>query len=87
MMTIWKFPVSRPNGIEIYMPKGARVLTAQMQNGTLCLWAVVDDIETPELRKFAIVGTGHQMPAVPTSYVSTFQVDGGSFVFHLFELA
>lgn len=39
--TIWKFPLEIADSQSVVMPSGARILSAQMQGSTLCLWAVV----------------------------------------------
>jgi len=36
-------------------------------------------------RTFAIYGTGHKHEHVEGTYIGTFQLDGGSLVFHVFE--
>jgi hypothetical protein len=57
----------------------------QWQGAQLCLWVEVSSEATPVPREFAIYGTGHPMPAYPGSYVGTFQMEGGSLVFHLYD--
>ena len=88
MTTIWKFQI--PSGIapEISMPRGAKILSVQVQGGLPCIWAEVEPKAKLEQRRFLIVGTGH--PIEPTghveyqrTYVATFQLEG--FVWHLFE--
>jgi len=69
----------------ISLPAGARVLTAQVQHGVICLWAEVDTDETSEeLREFVIHGTGHDM-LNHLHYIDTVQLDGGYLVFHVYE--
>jgi len=92
MMTIWKFPVPLEPRSSIMMPPGSRVLTAQMQNGKLMLWAVVDAaVKTRDERIFSVVGTGqpelNEIDAFLT-YIATVQVGGliGTLVMHVFEI-
>lgn len=40
--TIYKYPLDVTDVQEIKLPVGAEILTVQAQNGTLCLWALVD---------------------------------------------
>jgi hypothetical protein len=84
--TIWKFPLKGPHDYnEIEMPKGAEILTAQVQNKTICLWAMVDPEAPKETRMIEIAGTGTTIidPDGPRKYIATVQV--GPYVFHLFE--
>jgi hypothetical protein len=70
------------------MPKGARILDVQEQHGQPVIWAEVDtDAETEE-RLFEVFGTGHEMRngmCAEREYVGTFQLHGGSLVFHLYD--
>lgn len=93
-LTIWKLPIPLRDGEgrvtdrpEMAFPAGARVLTIQVQRGVPTIWALVDpNAETPETRRFAIVGTGQSLRNDVDSdrYVGTWQQDG--YVFHLFEV-
>lgn len=87
MQTVWKFPLSTDSATTVPMPKGAEILTLQMQGGSPCIWAKVDPNAEIERRAFRIFGTGHGLPPMKLDYVGTFQVnDGGSpLVFHVFE--
>lgn len=88
--TIWKFEVqpNREDEIRVLMPKGAQVLTAREQHGTICIWAIVDP--NPEVvregRLFEIVGTGWTMRPRERKYIGTAHLDGGALVFHVFEV-
>jgi hypothetical protein len=69
------------------MRQGARILSAQMQGGILCVWAICEE-EAPSVNRiFAIYGTGiseeKKGPLTSASYVSTFQMSGVDF--HLFD--
>jgi hypothetical protein len=82
--TIWKYALPVSSVVTLEMPRHAKVLTVQMQDGGACLWAEVDP-EAPKLpRKFFVAGTGHDLPDVRYAYVGTFQPMGG-LVFHVFE--
>ena len=85
MHTIYKYKLE-PNFGTLEMPQGAQVLTVQMQGGTPCLWARVDTERALERRSFDVYGTGHEVPDDPRLvYVSTFQMDNGALVWHVFE--
>lgn len=96
MKTIWKFDAHiilngmalslRTDEFTIKMPKGAKVLSVQMQYGEPRLWVLVDDTQPLESREFYWRGTGHNCDGVePGSFVGTVQMQGGDLIFHLFE--
>lgn len=87
MNTIWKFPFEITDDFEIEMPQHAKVLTVALQQGTPCIWALVDPVAPKEKRKFHLAGTGHSLDKeiVRTySYAGSFQMREGQLVFHLF---
>lgn len=86
MKTIWKFPLAVASPYQMAMPKGAEVLTVQMQGDTACVWAAVDPNADDERRVFEVFGTGqtmHEDMGVERKYIGTFQV--GFYVWHVFE--
>ena len=86
MQAIWKFKIEPNDHVQIAMPKGAKILCLQVQNEIPCIWAVCDMSAKREQRTFNIYGTGHQHENIDGKYVGTFQLTGGSFVFHVFEV-
>jgi hypothetical protein len=84
--TIWKFPLVVTDKQVVEMPRGAKILCVQMQGEKPCIWALVDP-KTPRSigRRFSIYGTGHPIQGGPGKFIGTFQMNGGSLVFHLFE--
>jgi hypothetical protein len=85
MKTIWKFPLKLREYNEVEMPKGAEVLTAQVQGETICVWAGVDPEAPTEPRMFQISGTGTTMHEhQERKYIGT--VQRGRYVFHVFEV-
>jgi hypothetical protein len=86
MNTIYKYRMEPNCGGSVEMPKGAQVLSVQMQGGLPCLWAKVDTTRSLERRSFDVYGTGNAMPDDPRLvYVGTFQMDDGALVWHVFE--
>lgn len=87
---IWKFSIDTQPYTEAEMPKGAEILTVQSQFNEPEIWALVDPEKEKETRRFAIIGTGHEIPDVVSrnfkKYIGTYQLDNGNFVFHVFEL-
>lgn len=90
MSEVWKFEPMASTTFALSMPVGAEVLTVQVQHGKPQIWAKVDPFAPVEMRRFALVGTGQRIPddsemGHRLRYVSTFQLEGGLLVFHLFE--
>jgi hypothetical protein len=85
MSIIWKFALAGPGDCYVAMPAGATVLCAQTQFDAIHVWALVPDPAAhDERRKFAVVGTGHKR-AITGRYIGTCQLEGGAFVWHVFE--
>lgn len=84
---VYKYPIPVRESFELKMPCGATVRTVQIQDGVPFFWATVDDERAEETRTFGVFGTGARLPSpIDAYYVGTFQLAGGSFVGHLFEL-
>lgn len=67
------------------LPRDAVLLHVAVQDRAPhapCMWFSLDEESEPEVRHFAIVGTGH--PHLLDTHVATWQQHG--FVWHLFEL-
>lgn len=87
MNTIWKYEIQADDETTLHLPKGAKPLSVQVQNGQPCLWCLVDDQESIyETRRFRLIGTGQPITDSGLVFLGTFQLYGGSFVGHLFEL-
>jgi hypothetical protein len=87
MKKIFRYPLETIDTQFIELPLGAEILTAQIQDNQLCLWAMVNtspDAITKN-RRIEIVGTGYPVPAGELKYISTFQIMDGSLIFHVFE--
>lgn len=86
MKKVWKFTI--PNGAKftVEMPTGARVLTAQVQDGVPVVWALIDTAMVPCTRTFLTVWSGENVNSYEREpvYISTFTVN--TSVYHLFEL-
>ncbi len=83
MKAIWKFPVQN----KIAMPLGAKILSVQVQYGKPCIWAEVQTTNLIQPRIFKVFGTGHEIPYTENlEYIGTFQLDGGDFLGHLYEV-
>ncbi len=88
MRTIWKYElvVKYPGHQAIVrMPRGAHVFCAREQGPEICVWADVDTDAPAEPRTFEVFGTGWEFPPGERRYVGTAMLDGGRFVFHVYE--
>lgn len=87
MKRVYKYPLDIQDEVIVMMPKGARVLSVQVQNGRPCLWAAVDPTEMElEKRLFRIAETGHPIhDNVVDGFIGTIQLYDGRLVFHVFE--
>ena len=66
------------------MPIDAQILSAQIQDGQLCLWAAVNSINAVEDRIILIRGTGH--PHAATMYCKHIDtVINGPIEWHVFD--
>jgi hypothetical protein len=87
MKIVYKYPIEFDGHFTLMLPRGANILSVQMQGSIPCIWALVDPDEPEAARTFKLYGTGHPIAAPDTlQFVGTFQVDEGMFVFHLFEV-
>ncbi len=84
MKVIWKYDITPETPISI--PEGARILALQVQANQPQLWALVDPQRPTMGRMFKAVPTGLPFDDEGLTYIDTFQINGGTLVFHLFEL-
>ena len=85
MKSIWKFALKVIDEQLIEMPVDAEILDIQVQNGTPCLWARIDP-KADKVNRFIIThGTGHNVPETTGKHIGSYQIEGGSLVFHVFE--
>lgn len=92
MKTIYKFVFEPQDNFTLQLPRGAKILSVQVQNEVPCLWALVDNEEKLETREFWTRGTGHNCDELfygnelyrDIEFLGTFQMLGGKLVFHLF---
>lgn len=88
MKTIHKYPIPEiTREPAINMPRGAQVLSFQVQRGEPCIWALVDTDEPVEAKEFYLVGTGHPFAFNPDHlrFIGTGQLMNGDLLLHLFE--
>ena len=81
MNVIWKFPLTNEETpIEAHV---VEFLTVQMQDGTPCVWAIVDPDRQPNRYKVSSIGTGWECNRIDApKYIGT--VQQGMYVWHYF---
>ena len=88
-MTVYKY-VLKFNPLErIQMPEGAKLLSVQMQQGKICIWALVDPLRPAENVYVHIRGTGFCSKDIKNldqqEFIGTVQFIDGT-VWHVFKL-
>lgn len=79
----YNFKLSDEGGFRIKIHESHKILTAQEQNGVICIWAEVDT-DTPIINKpLYVIGTGTGFISEATRYVATVQQD--KFIWHIYE--
>lgn len=81
-MKIYKYPLAITNAQLMYLPEDHKILSVQVQDGQVMMWALVDDerySDTKYLIEF--FGTGHEVDTEGT-FIGTVQLSG--FVWHVF---
>ena len=88
MRTVFKYELPALDRCTIRMPEEAEILCVQVQHDKPCIWALVETDNHPYDYEFRVVGTGHDPALEPDQgeYVGTFQLLGGSLVFHVFRI-
>lgn len=87
--TIWKYELNGNDRQVFNMPRGAEILTVQVQAGKPCIWALGDPNVGLKGRLIELVGTGHQIindNGDERKYIGTYQLSGGALVVHVFEI-
>lgn len=86
MRTIFKYPVQMSEYFTVEAPEGAEFLSVQLQGGGVQMWVRVDTARPIATYRFGVHGTGHSLNdfTAHAPHIGTFQIAGGSLVFHLF---
>lgn len=83
MKVIYKYSLDERNSF--HLPVDFKILSVQIQNGSVCVWALVDTEAPTKTVLFPVYGTGHKLPDDPGVYIGTVQDD--NFVWHIFMKA
>lgn len=83
---IWKFKVPREIRPIIEMPLGAKIISCQIQQGEIFLWAIVRPNNIAISRRFLLAFTGQRVnyDLYEIEFIETVQHPNG-LVYHLFE--
>lgn len=84
MRTIYKYPLDIVDTQIVRLPRGSLILTCQIQNNELYLWAEIDTNEKETVNAVvSIFGTGHSIPLDYDGYhLASVQQD--EYVWHVF---
>lgn len=86
MNKIFKYKLEAADSQELLLPKWSQILTVQAQGEDPYLWAIIDETYVDEKRTIIIFPTGIPMKDIGgLKYISTFQLEQGALVFHVFE--
>lgn len=85
--TIWQFELRTVDVQTVTMPRGAALLSLQVQRGVPCIWGLVDPMAPVEERTFVTFGTGHPVPAAGgMTFLGTYKLASSDLMFHVFEV-
>lgn len=89
MKVIYKYKLLPDKRNDIELPKDSTILSSQIKNGSIVIWALVDPDLPVEKRTFLLLETGQKIPSMQglsLSFISTIQLHLGTYVIHLFEI-
>lgn len=83
---IWKVILKVTDTQEIEVPAGSRFLCAREQANQVCVWFRCNPDVAKSKRTILICGTDHDAPEYQdAAYLGTAIVNGGAYVWHVFE--
>lgn len=83
---VYKYKLQVADIQQVILPAGAQILCIKMQNGEVCLWALVNPEEKyDEAVKIRCAGTGHLITE-NVEYIDTVMMLDGALVFHFFKV-
>ena len=84
MRTIYKYRLPVGAVFHVAMPTDAKIIHVGNQDGSVHIWAEVENANPRETRNFVIVGTGHEMPRDEGRHIGSAIVP--PFVWHVYEI-
>lgn len=85
MKTIYKFQLEIIDEQIIEVPNNTKFLSAQYQNGVLCLWGIVATEMPKQKTVITIIGTGNQFDYDENKHDYIATVQQPPFVWHIFS--
>lgn len=88
MKKIYKYPIKVVDIQTVKLPKGAIILTTQLQDEKPYIWAYVDpnEIEAEDVT-LRVYGTGQEInDSLDLTYIGTIQEYEGRLVWHVFKV-
>lgn len=86
MQKIYKYTFQVEDEQQLFLPKGAQILTCFNQIGVgPVLYAAVDPAEPKVPRNISCRGTGHSMHGKEGKYVGTIRLSNYTLIFHVFD--
>lgn len=89
MRRVLKYTVPYFRSFSVEMPKGAKILSVQDQDGEAFMYAICDPEAELERRWFIAYGTGQEILGSDDNgsikYIATYQLRDGKVTYHLFE--
>jgi len=89
MNRIYKYTLGHAADADIFeigLPIDNKILHFGMQNKIICFWALVDVGIVTTVRKFKVVGTGHDIDQEFSDVKHLATVFDGPFVWHILEV-
>lgn len=90
MAVILKYPLNIAIQQVVHLPVEAQILSIEVQNGGLCMWALCEDAAFRQTKAVEVVTVTTGMPGVPENILTTHHFMGtkllsnGGFVVHAF---
>jgi hypothetical protein len=82
---IYKYPLAISGRSQLSTKIGAKIIHAEVQRGTPCVWAEVDVDAEDTVFDIIMVGTGNKCPADKyTKHIGTFVLEQGHLVLHAY---
>ncbi len=86
MKRIYKYNLLVSDSQMVSLPLDSEILSVQMQGDSLMMWCLVDTNKASEQIIINIFGTGNPIDNdFKGLFIDTFQMNGGSLVFHVFK--
>lgn len=85
MRTVYKYELTTTDDIQtLNLPRSHIILKFGEQNGRVVMWVDVRPGRDTVLKKFQIIGTGHDIGDYPAAWLDTVQMSNG-LVWHIYN--